>query len=135
VRTQESPPPDRTVTLEKTEEIRSVPAQVPPPEFDHMLFLFARELDLTAKQEHTIEDVLRDRQKEIERVQDGVRRSHRFRRGEYVQRIEDLKAISYAQMGQCLSPAQHRRFQELLAEGRLGDAIAFTLPEGTIIEE
>lgn len=100
-----------------------------------MLLLFQREMDLTADQRRHFEKMLQERDEVIEQVQDDIRRANLFDRSDYTDRINAVKAIFYERMGRCLDALQHRRFLEILAQGRFGDAIAFELPPGIEVRD
>lgn len=103
---------------------------------EKMLFLFERELDLQPSQRQHMAEVLRTREKEIEAYHEEVRASGVFREREYTRRVREIQDRCYERMGDVLDERQHRRFLEVLAHGKLGDAIEFEVgPEMVVIPE
>ena len=100
-----------------------------------MLFLFERELVLTPEQRGHFVEMLKERERAVEGVHEKICRENVMSRAEYVTRIEVIKQTGYARMGECLGVAQERRFREILAEGRFGDAIVFEHPPGLVVVE
>ena len=79
--------------------------------------------------------VLEDREEEVKACQAEILRSGVLRTREYERRIRTIQAESYDRMAAVLSPEARRRFFEIVSEGRLGDAIAFQVPENVIVIE
>lgn len=100
---------------------------------EKMLFLFERELDLRGDQRRFMEEVLARRELEITDLQRGIVASGIFRVREYDDRIRALQASSYEKMKEVLDEPQRRRFEGLLAEGRLGDGIQFAIPPNMVM--
>lgn len=126
-----------TVEVEKPGPVRAeAPEQAYRPALVHekLLFLFERQLCLTPEQRRHFGKVLRDRQEEIEAYHRDIRASKVFRPREYSRTIREIQAASYARMGTSLDAPQAREFSGLIAEGRLGDAVAFTLEPGMTVE-
>lgn len=118
----------------------AAPALAPMPAgvaraHDRMLFLFQRELGLQAVQRAHFARALRDREAEIRRVQDAVRASKVFDVKSYTRRIRSLQLDSYDRMAAVLDVTQTRRFHDLLAEGRIGDAVQFDVDDDIVVLE
>ncbi len=119
----------------KVERRAEVTPSAPLAPQEKMLFLFERELDLTADQRRHFVQVLADRRLEIEEVNGRIAEAKIFSRSTYSATIRALRAKSYERMAEVLDGAQHRRFVALVREGRLGDAVALTIdPAWTVID-
>lgn len=126
-----------TVAVEEVEKPAVERSATPGVTLVHekMLFLFERQLRLAPDQRRHFSKVLEERQEEIEAYHREIRASGIFRPREYSRNIREVQAASYARMGTALDPVQARDFQGLVAEGRLGDAVAFTLDPGMAVAE
>jgi hypothetical protein len=93
----------------------------------NMMFLFEREIDLRPDQRRFMEDVLVERDRAIESVQNEIRASGVFQARQYDRQVNALQGASYQKMAQVLAPEQQQRFAELVAQGRIGDSIEFEL--------
>lgn len=100
-----------------------------------MLFLFERTLDLRAEQRLFMEKVLLERQEEIASYQNEILKSGVFRVKEYEAQVKAIQAAYYAKMGEVLDTPQRGRFQSLLEEGRIGDAVMFEIPSTLVVIE
>jgi hypothetical protein len=100
---------------------------------EKMLFLFERELDLKPEHRRFMEAVLTQREKEIAAYQKDIIASGIFRVREYEYRVKAMQAVSYEKMGEVLEGAQRQRFACLVGEGRLGDAVAFEVPNTLVV--
>jgi len=125
-------------------ETRMVEKSSPPPgtaprpsgialAHERMLFLFERDLDLRAEQRRFMEDVLGAREEKIASYQKQIVESGVFTVAEYESQIRAIQAASYSKMGEVLDSHQHQRFQRLLEEGRLGDAVMFDVPPTVVV--
>jgi hypothetical protein len=127
-----------TRTIEK--ESRPSPAPLRPSGTalaqERTLFLFERELDLRAEQRRFMEEVLAQREKEIESYQKEIVASGIFRTREYELRIKAMQAASYEKMAEVLEGTQRQRLAAVVAEGRLGDTVMFQVPPTlTVIQD
>ena len=100
---------------------------------EKMLFLFERELSLSPEQRRYMVQVLGRREQEIAEVQKGVLTSGILRTREYDLRVREIQAVSYAKMAEILDQTQRLRWDRLMAEGRLGDAISFEVPQSVVL--
>lgn len=115
-------------TTAKTNERRTeAGSSVPLASQEKMLFLFERELALTVDQRRHFVEVLRERALEIEEINRRIADSRIFSRSEYSRTIRGIRARSYERMAEVLDSVQNRRFRQLVAEGRLGDAVAIAI--------
>lgn len=123
-------------TAKKTAETRAeAQSSAPLGPQEKMLFLFEREVNLTPDQRSHFVQVLRDRAVEIEDVNRRIADSKIFSRRSYSVTIRAIRARSYERMAEVLDSAQYRRFQQLVTEGRLGDAVAIPLqPDWTVTD-
>ncbi len=102
---------------------------------EKVVFLFERELSLEPWQRAHAEQVLRERGREVEAYHREVRASGVFVAREYERRVAAIQSASYARIGEVLDGPQYRRFAELLAQGRLGDAVVFEIDTGMAVVE
>lgn len=120
-------------TAKRAEGLENRSASLGPQE--KMLFLFERELALTGEQRRHFVGVLQERILEVEEYNRRIDQSKVFSRREYSARIRAIRARSYERMAEILDSAQNQRFRQLVAEGRLGDAVAITIdPNWTVID-
>lgn len=119
---------EKTVHTSRAEERSAL-----PPSCDRMLFLFERELRLTGEQRRHMESVLKEREGRIESYNAHVRSSGVFSRRAYSRRIREIRAESYGWMAEVLDASQLPRFRELIAAGRLGDAVAFRIDPNLVV--
>lgn len=102
---------------------------------EKMLFLFEREIDLAPGQRAHFVQVLRERAVEIEDVYRRIAETKHFSRRGYSATIRAIRARSYERMAEVLDSAQNQRFRQLVAQGRLGDAVAIELqPDWTVTD-
>jgi len=119
------------------------PAVAPPPVLakradtamahEKMLFLFERECDLRADQRRFMENILALREAEIAECQKGIVASGIFRVREYENQVKAMQNASYQKMAEVLNERQRERFTELVAEGRMGDAVVFEVPPTVVV--
>lgn len=100
-----------------------------------MLFLFQRELDLSFPERQHFERVLDERECAVAELQDEVVRSGVLCRTEYDRRVRKLQSQYYDRMGNVLDAGRHRRFFDLLAQGRVGDSVVFEIPAGLEVRD
>lgn len=94
--------------------------------------LLERELSLSPDQRRQVEDVLFRREREIDGHHRQLRAVGAVSGRAYHRHMQELRALSYIQIGQALDSEQHRRFLELVAAGALNDGIGFAMDEGMV---
>lgn len=97
-----------------------------------MVALLQRELSLSNDQRRFVEDVFRRRELEVDDCHRQIRALNAVSNQGYHNRMQELRARSYREMGQVLDSRQHDRFLELVARGALNDVIGFTMEEGMV---
>jgi hypothetical protein len=102
---------------------------------EKMLSLFERELELSPDQRQRMEQILARREQEISELQAGIVNSGVFRVREYDFQVRQLQAVSYEEIAGVLDGMQRRRWTRLMAEGRLGDAVLFEVPQAIVVLE
>jgi hypothetical protein len=94
--------------------------------------LLERELALSPDQRSRVEEVLRVREHDIDDHHRQIRAVGVISGQAYHRHMQDLRARSYAQIGQVLDTEQHRTFLALVAAGALNDVIGFPMYDGLV---
>ena len=108
---------------------------VPEPHVRNRLVIVAlleRELSLAPDQRRQVEDVLLRREREIDGHHRQLRALGAVSGQAYHRHMQELRTLSYIQIGQALDSEQHHRFLALVANGALNDGIGFAMDEGMV---
>jgi len=111
-----------------------IPA-VPDPHVGNrpiMVALLERELSLSPDQKRRVDEIFHRRSGEIGAHHRELRAAGAISGSAYHRRMQDLRALSYAQVGQVLDSGQHRRFLEIVGSGRLNDVIGFPIDDAMV---
>ena len=113
----------------------TLPKAVPEPHVQNrplIVALLERELSLSPGQRRQVEEVLLRREREIDLHHRQLRTVGAVSGQAYHRHMQELRALSYSQVGQVLDTDQHRKFLALLADGALNDLIGIAMDEGMV---